>query len=284
MVNNSQIGSVLEFYDAHPINEQQILDKLRDDGVDLENVTEDILQRYDQDHYGGVAANDALASLASIDKDCHVLDVCCGMGGPSRYLAHNYGCRVTGIDLTNSRIEGAKNLTKMAGLDDLVMFKNANALDLQFGDETFDALISQEAFCHIPQKDLLIAQCVRVLKPGGRMAFTDILTTDKTSDETRERLQHEMAFQELASARSYSQAFEDVGCENLKFEDVSEEWRIILAERLLMYRNLKDQTVERFGSAHFAKWDSAYSYFVGLYETGELGGGRFLAHRIIPSQ
>ena len=181
MVNNSQTGTVLEFYDAHPINEQQILDKLRDDGVDLENVTEDILQRYDQDHYGGVAANDALATLANIDKDCHVLDVCCGMGGPSRYLAHNYGCRVTGIDLTNSRIEGAKNLTKMAGLDDLVMFKNANALDLQFADETFDALISHDAegnmcgLCHFPQDNnkLLVdlSDCISVGLCAGQVHY-----------------------------------------------------------------------------------------------------------------
>ncbi len=60
---------------------------------------------------------------------------------------------------------------------------------------------------------------------------------------------------------------------------MSDEWRVILIDRLAMYRSLKDQTIERFGSTHFTKWDNAYSFFVGLYETGELGGGRFLARR-----
>ena len=108
MTQDERIDGVVDFYDTHPINEQQIIDKLQRDGHDPLDVTEDVLQNYDQDHFGGIAANDALASLAGIDADSHVLDVCCGMGGPSRYLVHNYGCRITGIDLAESRINGAK--------------------------------------------------------------------------------------------------------------------------------------------------------------------------------
>jgi sarcosine/dimethylglycine N-methyltransferase len=274
-----QSNAVIDFYDTHPINEQQILEKLRKDGFDTAAVTQDILQNYDQDHYGGVAANDALAALAGLDNSCHLLDVCCGLGGPSRYLAHNYGCHVTGIDLTQSRIEGATRLTEMAGLDNLVEFKCANALQLPFPEKTFDVLVSQEAFCHVPQKDQLIAECVRVLKPGERMAFTDILITDKTCDETKARLERELTFQEPASMDSYCQAFEREGCTSIEATDVSDHWRIILVERLEMFRSLKDQTIERFGEAHFLKWDDAYQFFVSLYETGELGGGRFLARR-----
>lgn len=279
MADASHVGAVTEFYETHPINEQQIIDKLKADDIDLSTLTEDTLQNYDQDHYGGVAVNDALAALAVIDEECHVLDVCSGMGGPSRYLANNYGCRVTGIDMTESRIEGAQRLTVMAGLDDRVMFQCANALDLPFNNEKFDVVISQEAFCHIPDKNRLIAECVRVLKPGGRMAFTDVLATESTTEATRERLRREMTFVELGSLNAYRNQFESEGCVNIETLDVSDEWRVILLDRLAMYRSLKDQTVERFGSSHFTKWDNAYGFFVGLYETGELGGGRFLARR-----
>lgn len=279
MNHDKQMAAVVNFYDTHPINEQQIIEKLQHDNIDLANVTEDVLQNYDQDHFGAVAANEALASLAGIERNCHVLDVCCGMGGSSRYLAHNYDCRVTGIDLAESRIDGATRLTNMTGLDDRVEFRNANALDMPFADATFDVVISQEAFCHVPDKDRLIAQCARVLKPGGRIVFTDILVTASTREQTRARLQQEMTFQELGSAQSYRHALEREGCRVLEHRDISDEWRIILAGRLVMYRSLKDQTVDRFGEAHFAKWDNAYSFFVGLYETGELGGGRFLARR-----
>jgi len=279
MTQDLRINAVSEFYDMHPINEQQIMEKLRLGDADLSNVTEDVLQDHDQDHFGGIAANDALASLANIDESCHVLDLCSGMGGPSRYLAHNYRCKVTGIDLTESRVKSARRLTKLTGLDDLVTFEAANALDLPFADETFDVVISQEAFCHIPDKARLLAQCARVLKRGGRLAFTDILATDSTDQKTRNRLKREMTFQELGSTTAYREYLERNECGVKEVQDVSDEWRDILVQRLAMYRSLKDQTVERFGEAHFIKWDAAYSFFVGLYQTGNLGGARFLARR-----
>ena len=279
MAQAQHVGAVSVFYEKHPINEQQIIEKLKSDGVDLATLTEDTLQNYDQDHYGGVSANESLAAPAAINDSCNVLDVCCGMGGPSRYLAHNYRCRVTGIDLTESRVEGAKRLTAMVGLDDQVTFRCANALDLPFGDKQFDVVISQEAFCHIPDKVRLIGECVRVLKPGGRMTFTDVLATESTTEATRERLQREMTFVELGSLNTYRNQLERAGCVVVETQEVSDEWRVILVDRLAMYRSMKDQTIERFGKSHFAKWDNAYSFFVGLYVTGELGGGRFLARR-----
>ena len=57
-----------------------------------------------------------------------MLDVCSGMGGPARYLAHRLGCRVTGLDITESRYQGALRLTPLVGLDDLVDFRLGNAL------------------------------------------------------------------------------------------------------------------------------------------------------------
>ncbi len=279
MTDTPHSESVAQFYETHPISERQILDKLRADGIGLDGLSEDTLQDYDQDHYGGVAANAALAALAGIDADCHVLDICCGLGGPARYLAHNHGCRVIGVDLTESRVAGARRLTALTGLAERVRFHCANALDLPFGDGRFDVAVSQEAFCHIPGKARLIAEAARVLKPGGRIAFTDILATPATTDATLERLRREMTFAELASVDGYRRHLEGAGCAVVEIQDLSDDWRAILAERLAMYRSLKDQTVARFGPAHFAKWDSAYAFFVGLYETGELGGGRFLARR-----
>lgn len=279
MTQESHLDLVSHFYATHPINERQILDKLAQDGIDPSRLTEDVLQAYDQDHYGGPEANDVLAKLAGVDATCHVLDVCSGMGGPARYLAHNYRCRVSGIDLTESRVAGAAKLTRMVGLDDRVAFRRANALDNPFPDDTFDVVISQEAFCHIPDKARLIAECVRVLKVGGRMAFTDILARDGMTGEARDRLQREMTQVELETLEGYRRLLEREGCSVLAAEDLSEPWTVILVDRLAMYRSLKDQTVARFGAAHFEQWDKAYSFFVSLYETGELGGGRFLARR-----
>lgn len=280
MNGSTQTDAVLEFYNTHPISEGQILAKLETDKIGLEGLSEDILQNYDQDHYGGVAANDRLASLASMKAGQHVLDICCGLGGPARYYAHNFGCRVTGIDLTQSRIDGARRLSALTNQSEWVEFVCANALDMPFDDASFDIGVSQEAFCHIPEGEKLLAECARVLKPGGRLVFTDVLSTDRSSRAILDRLQREMTFCELIDAQEYIHRLERVGFRVDQFDDLGSEWQEILTHRLAMYRSLEDQTVNRFGQAHFKKWDSAYSFFVGRFSTGELSGGRFLATRL----
>lgn len=276
MGDAAHAGSVVGFYDTHPISQTQILQKLERQGVDLTTLTEDILQQHDQDHYGGLAANDALAAAAGLNDTTRVLDLCCGLGGPARYMAQHYGCRVTGVDLTQSRIDGARTLTDMTRQSDRVTFLCANALDLPLDDRSFDVVLSQEAFCHIPDKPRLIAECARVLVPGGLLAFTDILATRKTTDAVRERLEREMTFIDLQTDDQYAAELERCNCPPVRMDDLGTAWRDILIQRLAMYRSLKDQTVERFGQEHFDRWDSAYDFFVHQFETGQLSGGRFV--------
>ena len=274
------IDDVEQFYLTHPISLRQILDKLKAEGISLEDLHEDLLQAHDQDHFGGVAANDVLADFAGLHAGTKVLDLCCGLGGPARYLAQNYGCCVTGLDLTESRVDGARALTRMTGLSERVGFVQGNALEMPFGEASFDVVIGQEAFCHIADKGRLIDECARVLRRGGRLAFTDILATGETTRATRERLEREMTFHALNTQGDYLQSMEGAGLVVDCFEDLSRTWEAILVDRLAMYRGLKAQTVAAFGEAHFRKWDEAYAHFVACYASGELGGGRFLARRL----
>tara|TARA_B100000029_G_scaffold6607_1_gene7086 strand:- start:389 stop:1240 length:852 start_codon:yes stop_codon:yes gene_type:complete len=267
------------FYNTHPISESQVLDKLAQTGVDTSILTVELLQHHDQDHFGGLAATDALAHHAKINESTHVLDLCCGLGGPARYLAYHYGCRVTGVDMNTDRLAGAVRLTERTKLQDRVLFHHANALQTGLADETFDVIVSQEAFCHIPNKKALITECVRLLKPGGRIVYTDILARSSMTDEIRSRLETEMVFSELSTSEQYCHLLEEKGCEVIEVEDLSDNWAQILIDRLAMYRSLKEHTVSSFDLAHFQKWDRAYSFFVGLYRSGELGGGRFVAHK-----
>lgn len=271
--------TVIEYYDTHPINEVQILHKLRSRGVPLESLTQDILKDYDQDHYGGVEAVDTLAAKAGFDSRHHVLDVCSGMGGPARYLAYRYGCRVTGLDLTESRYRSAIALTKLVKLDDKVSFRFGNALDMPFENASFDGVIGQEAWAHVPDKHRLIGECARVVKPGGVIAFTDILRRGALDAHSMGRLEREMCFSALETLDGYSGLLRGSGCTVLSCEDLSEHWARILVQRLEMYRSLEHETIAKFGEAHYRAWDHTYSFFVGLFAAGKLGGGRFIARR-----
>ena len=274
-----RLQAVVHFYDFHPISAQQILAAVAARGIDRAAITEEALQHHDQDHYGGTAAVDRLMAEAGVGAGDEVLDVCSGMGGPARYLAWKRGCRVTGLDLTRSRVQGATELTELAGLSDRVRFVEGNALDMPFAAGSFSLAIAQEAFAHIPDKPRLVRECARVLRPGGRLVFTDILHRGALPAADAQRLFDGMRFSEIASVGDYTGWLQAAGLRVAGVLDLSEEWTRILRERHAMYRSLQAQTVQRLGQEHFDRYDQAYAHFVGLYQTGVLGGALVRAVR-----
>jgi ubiquinone/menaquinone biosynthesis C-methylase UbiE len=274
-----QEDQAARFYEAHPINEQQILHDLARDGVALDGLTEDTLENYDQDHFGGLEAVDVLAAEAVIGRDSHVLDVCSGMGGPARYLASRLGCRVTGLDITPSRHQGAQRLTELVGLSERVDFRLGSAVAMPFDAASFDVVIGQEGWAHVPDKPRLIAECARVVRPGGTIAFTDIMRGEALTPEAAARVQRDMAFADFETLDVYAELLTANGCTIVERDDLSMRWAEILVRRLAMYRELRDTTVARFGADHFQNWDDTYAFFVGLFAERELAGGRIVARR-----
>ena len=144
-VSDAQKSGVIEFYDTHPINEDEILAKVAARGISFDALTEDDLRDFDQDHDGGTEVLDALADVAEISREHHVLDVCSGVGGPSRWLAYRRGCRVTGLDFSASRVEAAKRLSQRVRLDHLVDFVHGDATAMPLEASRYDVLIGQES-------------------------------------------------------------------------------------------------------------------------------------------
>ena len=271
---------MLAFYDRHPISEPQVLAAvaLRRGSADGPLSADDLFD-YDQDHYGGLAAVDALARRAGIGATTRVLDVCAGLGGPARFLGSRRGCRVVALELHAGRAAGAARLTRRVGLARRVAVVRADATALPFAGGSFDACVSQEALLHIADKAAVLAGCHRVLAPGGRLAFTDWIARPGLGDGERARLWEWMAATTLQTLDGYRALLGRAGFTAVEAEDLSDEWRMILRARLAMYRALRDDTVARLGEARYREYDELYAFFVGLVEAGKLGGGRFSATR-----
>src|SRR5258708_16852277 len=105
-----------------------------------------------------------------------VLDVGLGVGGPGRFLAATYGCRVTGIDLSEPFVDAARYLTERTGQSGQVSFQAASALDLPFDDGRFEAVLLQHVAMNIADRKLLSHEIRRVLKAGGRFATFDVVS------------------------------------------------------------------------------------------------------------
>jgi sarcosine/dimethylglycine N-methyltransferase len=133
------------------------------------------LAALDQFHTRGLAATADLAKLVGINADMSVLDIGSGVGGPARFLAEAYGCRVTGVDLSDSFVEAARYLTARTGQSDRISFQTANALSLPFNQNTFDVVLLQHVAMNIQDRPSLYKEIRRVLTSGGRFATFDVV-------------------------------------------------------------------------------------------------------------
>lgn len=152
-----------------------ILAALEKAGKDMSRLTPEDLAPIDQFHIRGRTATLELARAAGLDATKHVLDVGSGVGGTSRCLAKEFGCRVTGIDLTDEYCRAATMLSAKIGIAHLVDFRQGDATELPFEDKTFDVVWTEHVAMNIPDKTRLYKEMHRVLKPGGTLAIYDVL-------------------------------------------------------------------------------------------------------------
>jgi sarcosine/dimethylglycine N-methyltransferase len=166
--------SVNQHY-GQPYLKAKVLAALQNAGKNVDALTRDDLKTFDEFHFGGIAETRNLAELAALKPDTHVLDIGSGLGGPARTLAAEFGCRVTGLDLTDEFCQVAGMLTERVGLADCITFRQGNALDMPFDDSTFDVAWTQFAGMNIEDKARLYSEVRRVLKNGGLLAFHEVM-------------------------------------------------------------------------------------------------------------
>ncbi|MGD8426800.1 MAG: methyltransferase domain-containing protein [Balneolaceae bacterium] len=175
MPHRKNIKDGVKRHYARPDLEGLIITALEKAGKDINNLEPEDLAPIDEFHIRGRKATVEMAEAVGLDEDKNILDIGSGIGGPSRFLALKYGCRVTGIDLTNEFCKVANMLAAKVGLSHSVKYNQGNALELEFSDETFDVVWTQHAAMNISDKHKLYAEAHRVLRPGGKLAIYDIL-------------------------------------------------------------------------------------------------------------
>lgn len=150
---------------------------MTDHPVQLPDDYHERLARYwpqprEQLHFGGWAATRNMLRYLELDRAEHALDICCGEGATARWLAAEYGRRVTGVDLLEKAILYARRQAEEQGLADLVSYEVSDLFTLPFPDATFDVIYGQDpdGLAHHQREDIF-HECWRVLQPGGRIGF-----------------------------------------------------------------------------------------------------------------
>ena len=153
----------------------RILTALQGAGKDIDRLTTADLAPMDEFHSRRRKATEELAALLAPTATDHVIDIGSGIGGPSRYLAATFGCRVSGVDLTPEFVATATDLTRRAGLSALVDFRQGSALELPFPHASFDLAWTQNVAMNIADRARWYTEAHRVLKPQGRWAIQDVV-------------------------------------------------------------------------------------------------------------
>jgi len=153
---------------------RRLLVALSEAGKDIEHLTIDDLAPVDEFHSRRRRATEELARLLAPTATDRVVDIGSGLGGPARYLAATYGCRVSGVDLTPEFVAAATELTRRSGLAGTVDFQVGSALALPLPDAGFDLGWTQNVAMNIADRARWYAEMHRALKPGGRLAIQDV--------------------------------------------------------------------------------------------------------------
>jgi len=129
------------------------------------------------------------------DSSATVLDVGCGVGGTSRYLAKKLGpdAAITGITLSPNQVKRATELATEQGVDN-AKFTVMNALKMDFPDNSFDVVWACESGEHMPDKEAYINEMMRVLKPGGKFVMATWCQRDNREVPFSEKDQRDLRF------------------------------------------------------------------------------------------
>lgn len=124
-------------------------------------------------HIGGVEATDTLLQLCQIHKDSYVLDVGCGVGVTPCYISRKFGCRVMGVDISERMVERSRERVEREKLSGRVEIRVADAQDLPFEDNLFDAVMTESVTAFPEDKQKVVNEYARVAKPGGFVGLNE---------------------------------------------------------------------------------------------------------------
>lgn len=175
----------------------------------------------------GAASRRTVESMASrlkgLGVDSRVLDMGAGFGGAARWLAKTHGCKVTALNLSTVQNQRDREMNQEQGLDHLVEVVDGSFEEVPQADASYDFIWSQDAILHSGNREKVMDEVTRLLKPGGQFVFTDPMASDTCPDGVLQPILDRIHLENLGSPGFYQKALTDRGFKDLGFEDHTDQ-------------------------------------------------------------
>ena len=194
----------------------------------------------------------AIPELLHLRPDAFVLEVGCGSGGYALHLAEKAGCRLVGLDINAPGVRNANQLALARGLASQARFEQCDASkNLPFDDNTFDAVFSNDVLCHLPGRPAVLVEMFRVLKPGGRMLFSDALVVGGMVSHEEIATRSSIGFYVYSPPGENERLMERAGFRHIRATDTTDSAARIAKQWHHAREKRKEELVAAEGSVNF---------------------------------
>lgn len=237
----------------------------------------------EQIHVAGFKSSLALAQKAGLQKGWKGLDLCSALGAGCRFLAKNFGVTMCGLDGTTTMHQKAQERARLEGLADKIEFRLGDVTEIPWPERTFDFVWGEDAWCYVVDKERLIKEAARVLKPGGVVAFTDWIEGPKgLSNEEARRINAFMKFPYMESLEGYKTLLQKPGLTLVSAEDLTPEFASYVDFYIKMLTDqLTFDALKIIGDDMelFQGMGGEMAFMGQKAHEGKMGRGRFIARK-----
>lgn len=234
----------------------------------------------EQIHIGGYASSRALGDLAGWKAGDEVVDLCSALGAGMHFLARTYKVKPYGVDATPHMVDEARKRLDAAGFTEAeVLLGDVTAIP--YPDGRFDGVWGEDAWCYVEDKEKLIAEAARVLKPGGKIAFTDWLIGPSGMDEvSAQRICSVMKFPDMLTQDEYTALLEKYGFRVIEASDHTPDFADHIGNylgQLAGQRHFDAMQILGWNQDVFQFLGTEFGFMLEKARKGCFGRGRFVA-------
>lgn len=227
---------------------------------------------------GGLETTKEFSKLLNVKTDDSVLDLGCGAGAAAFYIAETYGCYVYGIDLSVNMIMLALETAAATGNGRKVSFEVSDAAKRDLPGNSYDAVFSRDAFFYIQDKSSVLRKIYNVLKPGGKLVFTDYCRSDSEGDEEFKEYISKRGYA-LCSFEEYRGLLTNAGFHVESIEDRSDQLVTCMEKEIARVDESRGNFDESLGSEKVEQLKASWQRKLKFVQTRQHTWGLFVAHK-----